>query len=219
MPGREAASLSSNKSMTDLIDALAVTPIRNEMPGQFDPPSTSQVDVAKVSTVREHFTPIGHRDRDVPYDGAALQMHGNIGLAPMRDLWLPVRRAILVAVPRSRVTTSEFVGLDDLARNRRAHTALVPRLQHVIEKFLSAGDACISAYHTLHSATCNERRHESRKNVMFGIRNKGSSEQAPRAARSRRSAERSSHFPCIPRRENGGASGQSEGGRHTGSSA
>ena len=78
---QKGESLSGDQTMTDLVNASAVTPILNEVMGRFDPPTLCQVAVTKVSQPSERFTAIGYRDKDVPYYGAGLHMDGSITIA------------------------------------------------------------------------------------------------------------------------------------------
>ncbi len=75
-------SLASDAAMTDLINRSTVTPILNDVMGQFDPPTQCQVAITKISQPSERFTPPGYRDKDVPYHGDALHMDGSITIAP-----------------------------------------------------------------------------------------------------------------------------------------
>ncbi len=263
---QKGESLSGDKAMTDLINASLVTPILNEVMGQFDPPSACQVAVTKLSTPSERFTPPGYRDCDVPYYGAALHMDGNITIAspqvpmegtpdeiyarhvasgPKGDLgrsaavmghnMTPLFQDPEMTLGLGSFTAFVFVSLNDQLVEGCGQTALVPGSHHSIEKFfrwqrsvnnhvgpegpgwprlthdvpnrcgmlyipeavresltdetsattpdgkrwprpiyamLNAGDVCIATYHILHSATRNERGSESRKNMIFRIRNR-----------------------------------------------
>ena len=59
-----------NIEMTDLLNASSLTPILNDMMGQFDPPTTCQVGVLKPRQPGSHFNNVGYQDRDMPYYGA-----------------------------------------------------------------------------------------------------------------------------------------------------
>lgn len=263
---QKGESLAGDPAMTDLINRSAVTPILNEVLGQFDPPTQCQVAVTKISQPSERFTSTGYRDTDVPYYGAGLHMDGSITIAPpqvpMEGSPDEIYRAYFAAGPRGDLgrnaavmghnmtpmfedpemtlglgsfTSFVFVSLSDQSREGCGQTALVPRSHLAVERFfqwqrsqgdrlgpegpgwprlnhdvpnrcglfympdsvreelsdptcattpdgkrwpkpiyamLMPGDVCIATWHILHSATRNELGSESRKNIIFRIRNK-----------------------------------------------
>ena len=73
------------KEMTDLINASSVTPILHEAMGRFDPPVNCQVAINPVREPGEQFTPVGYRDKDLPYYAAAIHMDGNITMAAAQE--------------------------------------------------------------------------------------------------------------------------------------
>lgn len=72
--------------MTDLVNASSITPILNEVMGEFDPPSTCQVGILKRTAPGDHFNNLGYRDRDMPHYGATIHMDGNITVAAPQEV-------------------------------------------------------------------------------------------------------------------------------------
>ena len=252
--------------MTDLVNASSLTPILNDMMGQFDPPSTCQIGILKPTKPGDHFNNVGYRDRDMPYYGAQVHMDGSITInapqevqagtpeeiyqryfaaGPSGDLgrspdvigdnMVPMFEDPDMTLGLGSFTAFVFVCLSDQSVEGRGQTCLLrgghhameeffrmqrdvdnrlgpegagwPRLNHdapnrcglvylppsVCEQFvdetsestpdgrrwprptqilMEPGDACIASYHIPHSGTRNEHGSESRKNIIFRIRNK-----------------------------------------------
>ena len=53
--------------------------------GRFDPPVNCQVAINPVREPGEQFTPLGYRDKDLPYYAAAIHMDGNITMAAAQE--------------------------------------------------------------------------------------------------------------------------------------
>ncbi len=69
-------NLSPTKELTDLINASTVTPILTEVMGTFDPVKGTHVGVIKQSAPRDFYTPLGYRERDLPYFGHGMHAEG-----------------------------------------------------------------------------------------------------------------------------------------------
>ena len=74
------------KEMTDLLTASDLTPIIHEVMGPFDPPVNCQVAINPVREPGDNYTPLGYRDRDVPYYAAGIHMDGNITVASPQEV-------------------------------------------------------------------------------------------------------------------------------------
>ena len=73
-------------AMTDLINASSLTPILREAMGEFDPPVNCQVATNTVRQPSANFTPLGYRDKDIPYYAAGIHMDGNITMASPQEV-------------------------------------------------------------------------------------------------------------------------------------
>jgi hypothetical protein len=82
---KKGESLSTAPELTDLVNLSSVTPILNEAMGQFDPPTHCQPGVIKRSDPGESFTPLGYRDKDLPYFGHTLHAEGLFTVAPPQE--------------------------------------------------------------------------------------------------------------------------------------
>ena len=69
-------NLSDATELTDLVNRSEVTPILQEVMGQFDPPSHVQVGVTPIRQPGDHFTPLGYQDKELPYYGHTLHAEG-----------------------------------------------------------------------------------------------------------------------------------------------
>ena len=78
---KKGENLSVEKSMTDLVNASSITPVLNEVMGQFDPPQAAQIGVLKKRQPGDHYNNLGYKDKDMPYYGTELHMDGNITIA------------------------------------------------------------------------------------------------------------------------------------------
>ncbi len=253
-------------AMTDLVNASSITPILNEVMGEFDPPSTCQVGILKRTDPGDHFNNLGYRDRDMPHYGATIHMDGSITIAapqevqegtpqeiylrhfasgPKGDIgrspevmghnMVPLFEDPEMTLGLGSFTAFVFVCLNDQSEPGRGQTALLPGAHHAAEEFfrwqretnghlgpegpgwprlnfnapnrcgmnyipdairerfvdetsattpdgkrwptptqilMQPGDACITVYQMPHSGTRNEHGTESRKNIIFRIRNK-----------------------------------------------
>ena len=74
------------KEMTDLLNASSLTPILNDAMGDFDPAANCQVAINNVREPGEQFTPLGYRDRDIPYHAAGIHMDGNITMTAPQEV-------------------------------------------------------------------------------------------------------------------------------------
>ena len=72
--------------IVDLINASSITPILNEVMGEFDPPIACQVGVIPVTKPGDRFTNLGYRDKDLPYYGAGTHMDGSITIAAPQEV-------------------------------------------------------------------------------------------------------------------------------------
>lgn len=79
---KKGENLGSAAEITDLVNASAVTPILNEVMGQFDPPSHCQVGVIKPGGPQDYFSPLGYRERDLPYFGHGMHAEGLFTVSP-----------------------------------------------------------------------------------------------------------------------------------------
>ena len=73
------------KEMLDLLTASSLTPILHEAMGEFDPPVNCQVAINPVREPGDGFTPLGYRDKDIPYYAAGIHMDGNITIASPQE--------------------------------------------------------------------------------------------------------------------------------------
>jgi len=78
--------LGREKVMTDLINRSSLTPILNDVMGEFDPPSLAHVAVIPKTKPSDRFNSLGYRDRDTPYFGAVTHMDGNITMRPPQEI-------------------------------------------------------------------------------------------------------------------------------------
>ena len=73
---QKGESLAAAEELSDLVNLSDVTPILNEAMGEFDPITRTHVGVIKRSDPGDHFTPLGYRERDLPYFGHGLHAEG-----------------------------------------------------------------------------------------------------------------------------------------------
>ncbi|MDA0788858.1 MAG: hypothetical protein O2780_05285 [Proteobacteria bacterium] len=262
-------NLMGAREITDLVNRSLVTPILNEMMGEFDPPSLAQVGIIKKSEPQGHFHGTGYRDHDVPYYGYGLHAEGLFSLgAPQQELQGSVEevyRQMIARGPKGDIgrsadvigsnmvplfqdremtlsvgscTAFAIVPLNDQTIEGCGQTAVVPGGHHVLEQYyrwqdhqggvvgpegpgwprfnigapnragfnllpdgvhqkmieidpeppartpdgrpwarptqilMEPGDACITIYQMPHTGTRNENGTESRKNMIYRIRNK-----------------------------------------------
>ena len=78
---KKGEHIGGEKVILDLINASSITPILNEVMGEFDPPIACQVGVIPVTKPGDRFTNLGYRDKDLPYYGAGTHMDGSITIA------------------------------------------------------------------------------------------------------------------------------------------
>ncbi len=266
---KKGESLASAEALTDLVNASSVTPILNDVMGSFDPPSLCQVGVTKQSPPRDFYTPLGYRERDLPYYGHGLHAEGLFtGASPQTPAdGTPeeIYRQIIASGPRGDIgrsadvigintdplfqdpdmtlsvgsfTAFVIVPLNDQTRPGVGQTAVIPGGHRVLEAFyrwqfeqsgcigpegpgwprldhnapnraghvylpdpvlaqlialddrppettpdgkawphltqimMEPGDAAITIFQMPHTGTRNEFGTESRKNMIFRIRNK-----------------------------------------------
>lgn len=72
--------------MTDLLNASPLTQVIHEVMGPFDPAVSCQVAVNPVREATDNYTPLGYRDRDIPYFAAGIHMDGNITVASPQEV-------------------------------------------------------------------------------------------------------------------------------------
>ena len=82
---KKGENLSPAEELTDLVNKSTVTPILTEVMGRFDPPSRCHVGVTKQSGPRDHFTPLGYREKDLPYYGHGMHAEGLFTAAPPQE--------------------------------------------------------------------------------------------------------------------------------------
>eukprot|EP01043_Picozoa_sp_COSAG02_P046615 COSAG02_NODE_4377_length_5435_cov_3.316342_6_plen_332_part_00 len=70
-------NLGTSDEMLDLVRESRVTPILHDLLGFFDPPRACQVGVLPPREASDNYTPVGYRDKDVPYYGANTHMDGS----------------------------------------------------------------------------------------------------------------------------------------------
>lgn len=259
-------NLGPTKEMLDLVNASDVTPVLNDMMGDFDAPVVCQVGVLKRREPGDHYNNLGYKDKDMPYYGAEVHMDGLITIAapqevqegnpdeiyhryfasgPKGDLgrsanvmghnMVPMFEDAQMTLGMGSFTAFVFACLNDQAVEGCGQTCLLKGGHHVTERFLRTqrdannhlgpegegwprlnhdapnrcglhylpeavrqefiddtseatpdgkkwprptqilmepGDVCIASYHIPHSGTRNENGTESRKNIIFRIRNK-----------------------------------------------
>ena len=73
---KKGESLAAAEELSDLVNLSDVTPILNEAMGEFDPITRTHVGVIKRSDPGDHFTPLGYREKDLPYFGHGLHAEG-----------------------------------------------------------------------------------------------------------------------------------------------
>ncbi len=266
---RKGENLAPSVELTNLVNASNVTPILNNVMGQFDPPSHCQVGVTKQSAPRDHFTPLGYRERDLPYFGHGMHAEGLFTCAPpqqaMEGTPEEIYKHLIASGPRGDIgrsadvigsntdplfqdpdmtlavgsfTAFVIVALNDQTMDGVGQTAVVPGGHRVLEAFykwqheqgggigpegpgwprfdynapnraghiylpdavqeqlialdntppettpdgrpwprptpikMEPGDAAITIFQMPHTGTRNEFGTESRKNMIFRIRNK-----------------------------------------------
>ena len=82
---KKGESLFAAEELTDLVNKSTVTPILNDAMGQFDPPSMVHVGVTKQSAPADHFTPLGYKEKDLPYFGHGMHAEGLFTVAPPQE--------------------------------------------------------------------------------------------------------------------------------------
>ena len=83
---KKGEHIGGEKVILDLINASSITPILNEVMGEFDPPIACQVGVIPVTKPGDRFTNLGYRDKDLPYYGAGTHMDGSITIAAPQEV-------------------------------------------------------------------------------------------------------------------------------------
>ena len=83
---KKGEHIGGEKVVLDLINASSITPILNEVMGEFDPPIACQVGVIPVTKPGDRFTNLGYRDKDLPYYGAGTHMDGSITIAAPQEV-------------------------------------------------------------------------------------------------------------------------------------
>ena len=83
---KKGEHIGGEKVILDLINASSITPILNEVMGEFDPPIACQVGVIPVTRPGDRFTNLGYRDKDIPYYGAGTHMDGSITIAAPQEV-------------------------------------------------------------------------------------------------------------------------------------
>jgi hypothetical protein len=263
---KKGENLGPTKEMLDLVNASDVTPVLNDMMGDFDAPVACQVGILKRRESGDHYNNLGYKDKDMPYYGAEVHMDGLITIAapqevqqgnpdeiyhryfasgPKGDLgrsanvmghnMVPMFEDAQMTLGMGSFTAFVFACLNDQTVEGRGQTCLLKGGHHVTERFLRTqrdannhlgpegegwprlnhdapnrcglhylpeavrqefiddtseatpdgkkwprptqilmkpGDVCIASYHIPHSGTRNENGTESRKNIIFRIRNK-----------------------------------------------
>ncbi len=82
---KKGESLAEAVALTDLVNRSSVTPILHEVMGQFDPPSHCHVGVTKQSLPRDFYTPLGYKEKDLPYFGHGMHAEGLFTVAPPQE--------------------------------------------------------------------------------------------------------------------------------------
>lgn len=78
-------SLSKEESQTNLINKSQITPILQDMMGDFDPPSRCQVGLTPVSKPGDYFNSLGYRDKDMPFFGSQTHVDGSLTMSPPQE--------------------------------------------------------------------------------------------------------------------------------------
>ncbi|MDA0791097.1 MAG: hypothetical protein O2780_16765 [Proteobacteria bacterium] len=266
---QKGENLSGATELTDLVNASGVTPILNEVMGQFDPPSRVQVGVIKQSGPKDFYSPLGYRERDLPYFGHGMHAEGLFTVGPPQQPaeGTPdeIYKRLIASGPRGDLgrsadvigsntdplfqdpdmtlsvgsfTAFVIVPLNDQRTEGCGQTAVIPGGHHILESFyrwqyeqsgcigpegpgwprfdyetpnraghiylpravqeklieligetpettpdgrpwprptqilMEPGDAAITIFQMPHTGTRNEFGTESRKNMIFRIRNK-----------------------------------------------
>ncbi|MAV24858.1 MAG: hypothetical protein CMQ05_01905 [Gammaproteobacteria bacterium] len=84
---KRGESLAPAEELTDLVNRSSVTPILTEAMGTFDPPSMVHVGVTKQSQPADYFTPLGYREKDLPYFGHGMHAEGLCTMTPPQERW------------------------------------------------------------------------------------------------------------------------------------
>jgi hypothetical protein len=82
---KRGESLVDATELTDLVNKSSVTPILKEAMGEFDPPSRVHVGVIKQSEPRDVYTPLGYREKDLPYYGHGMHAEGLCTMPPPQE--------------------------------------------------------------------------------------------------------------------------------------
>ena len=78
-------NLSREKEMTDLVNASSLTPILNDLVGDFDAPIGAHIGVTPVREPGRTYNPLGYLDEDMPYYGTSLHSEGTLTMAPPQE--------------------------------------------------------------------------------------------------------------------------------------
>jgi hypothetical protein len=83
---QKGESLAMDRTMLDLVNASAVTPIVHDALGPFDAPSVCHIAFRKPAPPSAHFNSLGYRDRDMPYWGSNLHAEGLCSMAVPQEV-------------------------------------------------------------------------------------------------------------------------------------
>ncbi len=263
---QKGENLWEDPALTGLLNESSLTPILNELVGEFDPPTRCQIGIRKVSKPGDHFTQVGYREKDEPYYAAEMHVDGSCTIGIPQQVQTGSPRAVyqnwIASGPKGDIgrsadvmgsnmvplfmdpsmtlglgdfTTLVFICLNDQTREGCGQTSLLPGVHHEMEKFfrwqyeqnghvgiegpgwprlrhdvpsgigqvylpdavvdklvddasfttddgrkwpkpiqvlMEPGDACLAMFHTPHSGSRNEHGSESRKSIIFRVRNK-----------------------------------------------
>ncbi|MEM7080060.1 MAG: hypothetical protein AAF513_15670 [Pseudomonadota bacterium] len=266
---RKGESLAAASALTDLVNASSVTPLLHDVMGNFDPPSHCHVGVTKRREPGDFYTPLGYKDKDLPYFGHGMHAEGLFTVAAPQERMTgtpeEIYRRMIATGPRGDIgrsadvigsntdplfqdpdmtlavgsfTAFVIVALNDQTEEGVGQTAVVPGGHRVLEAYyrwqleqdgrvgpeglgwprfdyhapngaghiylpdavqqklieldsrapdttpdgrawprptpinMEPGDAAITIFQMPHTGTRNEFGTESRKNMIFRIRNK-----------------------------------------------
>jgi hypothetical protein len=82
---QKGESLAAATELSDLVNKSTITPILNEAMGQFDPPSRTHVGVIKPGGPQEYYSPLGYREKDLPYYGHGMHAEGLCTISPPQE--------------------------------------------------------------------------------------------------------------------------------------
>ncbi len=108
-------NLSDAPELTDLVNRSEVSPILHEVMGMFDPPSHVHVGVTPIREPGEHFTPLGYREKDLPYYGHTTHAEGLFtGVTPQEPVSgdpAEIYRQMIAACPKGDIgRTADVIG-------------------------------------------------------------------------------------------------------------